>query len=108
MELAGCNALGVSANPLVSAISNLKSAALQIKQQSKVTFCHVFCIVTHLHVITKAYDVCGCTLSVHFAIFCLQTFFFPVHRTTPGLHLKVLYGVGTLTGCSCNSNMSGL
>ncbi|KAH8934801.1 hypothetical protein BDL97_18G103500 [Sphagnum fallax] len=35
MELAGCNALGVSANPLVSAISNLKSAALQIKQQSK-------------------------------------------------------------------------
>jgi hypothetical protein len=108
MELAGCNALGVSANPLVSAISNLKSAALQIKQQSKVTFCHVFCIVTHLHVITKAHDVCGCTLSVHFAIFCLQTFFFLYTGPPLGCTSRYFMVVGTLTGCSCNSNMSGL
>jgi hypothetical protein len=76
MELARCNALGVSANPLMSAISNLKSAALQIKQQSKVTFGHVFCIVTHLHIITKAHDVCGCTfcnfLPPNFLLSCTQ------------------------------------
>jgi hypothetical protein len=38
MELSGCNALGVSANPILSAISRLEEAAVQIKQQAKVTF----------------------------------------------------------------------
>jgi hypothetical protein len=38
MELSGCKALGVSANPLLSAISRLEEAAVQIKQQAKVTF----------------------------------------------------------------------
>ncbi|KAH8950988.1 hypothetical protein BDL97_09G001400 [Sphagnum fallax] len=35
MELSGCKALGVSANPLLSAISRLEEAAVQIKQQAK-------------------------------------------------------------------------
>jgi hypothetical protein len=55
-QLAQCKATGVSVNPLISAISSMKEAAIQIKQQAKV---HL--LLPCFHVIFKALLVCVLT-----------------------------------------------
>jgi hypothetical protein len=81
-QLARCRAPGVSANTLISAISNMKEAAIQIKRQAKV---HLPLPCFHV-IFEVTWYLCAHSVTLNFCILCLQTLFPPIHKTQPGLH----------------------